>query len=206
MAPRHDTPTTAPRACAGAAWLTPQRANLRLRRRGPRSFRALSCRSRPPLLRSFRASPPPGNESCKSDSALPASSRCVTLLHLNIAGFLSHRGELETRLEQMHYPEFVAVTESWLDASVVSPHLHGYRLISRRDRNDGRKRGGIVFFAREDISNQIVHASTSQAAERTWHILHSNAGPLLLGLWCSATFQFACERGLSVVLCCCRSF
>ena len=84
----------------------------------------------------------------------------------------------------MHYPEFVAVTESWLDASVVSPVLHGYRLISRRDRNDGRKRGGIVFFAREDISNQIVHASTSQAAERTWHILHSCAGPVLLGFWC----------------------
>ena len=182
-APSRDLNDTAPPAVEGEERPPPLRSNTRLRRRGLRSYQARFIRRRPPLSRSVRASPPPGNDPCKSGSLLPVHSRCITLLHLNLRGFVSHRGELEARLEQLHYPDFVAITKSLLDASVVSPNLHKYRLISRRDRSDGRKGGGIILFARDDVSNQIVHSSTSPSSERTWHTLHTDAGPVRFGVW-----------------------
>ena len=38
-------------------------------------------------------------------------------------------------------------------------------------------------FARTEVSNNIVHIADSVDHERSWHILHTNQGPLLVGLW-----------------------
>ena len=40
-----------------------------------------------------------------------------------------------------------------------------------------------MLFARSDIAQQVAHIGDSLAHERSWHVLHSNRGPILLGLW-----------------------
>ncbi len=114
--------------------------------------------------------------------------------HLNTAFFKSDRGEQEPWLELTHYPDLVAVTEFGSDASVVSPHLHGCRLMSRRARNDGFERGFIFFFVCFVLGGGVVcawegswgtwrhfpgnvHSSMCQAAEQNQPILYSTAGP-----------------------------
>jgi hypothetical protein len=41
--------------------------------------------------------------------------------------------------------------------------MQGYRLVSRRDRDDGRRGGGISLFARQEVFHGIVHVSTSKS-------------------------------------------
>ena len=60
--------------------------------------------------------------------------------------------------------------------------------MSRRDRggsklSDHKGWGGIALFARADVHQHIVVESTSTSLELSWHTLHSDIGPVLLGLW-----------------------
>ena len=77
----------------------------------------------------------------------------------------------------------IGITETLLNKSVLNLVLTGYVLVSRLDRRDGRSGGGTALFAREDIVSQIVHVGDSEVHERSWHILHADSGPLLVGLW-----------------------
>ena len=113
---------------------------------------------------------------------LPKSFDSFALLHLNIRGFRSHADELCARLALCQCPHFVALTETLLDDSTPVVKLPGYTLVSRRDRRD-RSGGGIALFARLDVDASVVHISDSEAAERSWHTIHSDAGPILLGVW-----------------------
>ena len=153
----------------------------RLRRRGPRSLHAVDRRCRLDTQNSGLHRPR-GSSLCKSKLALP-SNDCFTLVHLNMHGFCSHRHELEVQLEVLGYPDFVAITETVLDKSTISPALYGYELISRLDRRDGRSGGGIAFFARSALAKTVVHMGDSANHERSWHTLHSDRGPILLGVW-----------------------
>ena len=38
-------------------------------------------------------------------------------------------------------------------------------------------------FVKSGYENYIVHTASSTMAERTWHILHSDRGPLCVGIW-----------------------
>ena len=80
-------------------------------------------------------------------------------------------------------PSFVGLTEIWLTDVVGSFSLPGYTLVSRRDRNDGRQRGGIILFARDSVVAQIVHIEDSIEYERSWHILHTDFEAICVGLW-----------------------
>ena len=55
--------------------------------------------------------------------------------------------------------------------------------VSRRDRLTNTHGGGIAAFAKAGFENTIVHIGNSIVAERSWHVVHSNRGPLLFGLW-----------------------
>ena len=78
--------------------------------------------------------------------------------------------------------EFVAITETHLAQSVEALRLSNYELVSRRDR-PARQGGGIALYARWDVHPHIVHIRDSHILELSWHTLHSDAGPLLLGVW-----------------------
>ncbi len=40
-----------------------------------------------------------------------------------------------------------------------------------------------MVFAKAGFEHSIVHVGTSAVAERTWHVIHSDRGPLLFGCW-----------------------
>ncbi len=83
-------------------------------------------------------------------------------------------------------PTFLALTETLLPgerALKVVPAIPGYSLVSRRDRADNSGWGGIAMFVKSGYENYIVHTASSTMAERTWHILHSDRGPLCVGIW-----------------------
>ena len=72
----------------------------------------------------------------------------LSILHVNIRGWLSHHVELEAHIRLLpKVPMFVVVNETFLNASVEAVKLSGYDIICRRDRDDGRQRGGILVFA-----------------------------------------------------------
>ena len=108
----------------------------------------------------------------------------VTVLFLNIRGFVSHHIELQAYLRICGMPSIVGITETLLDASTTTIVLAGYELVSRLDRRIGfPKSGGIALFVRSELVDRLVHVADSEMHERSWHILHSDIGPLLFGLW-----------------------
>ena len=155
-------------------------ASKRLRRRGPRSLVSLERRCKDNRQNGCRQ--PQGGGLCKPRLS-PPSPDSFTIVHLNIHGFVSHRIELEVRLHMLGYPPLVGLTETFLDKSAKSLELHGYTLVSRLDRRNGQHCGGIALFARSDVAESIVHVGDSDLHERSWHMLHSDLGPILLGLW-----------------------
>ena len=44
-------------------------------------------------------------------------------------------------------------------------------------------RGGIGLFVRDGLQNNVVHVGDSDADERSWHVIHSKSGPILLCVW-----------------------
>ena len=78
-------------------------------------------------------------------------------------------------------PQSFLINETFLDASTATISLPNYQLISRRDR--GSLRGGIALFAHTSIHHQLAYIHSSTTCERTWHILHTTSGPLLLCTW-----------------------
>ena len=63
------------------------------------------------------------------------------------------------------------------------PILHGYTLVSRLDRRTDQKGGGVMVWARSGQELNVVHVGDSKIAERSWHILHTNCGAVLRGVW-----------------------
>ena len=153
----------------------------RRRRRGPRSVVSLLNRCHK-CVGEKNERPPRDGGLCQSKPE-PSLDLELHILHVNIRGLLSHKAELEARLAKHGKPEVVGITETHLDKSVAAVSLCEYTQISRLDRRDGRKQGGIALYALASIANTVVHIGDSDDHERSWHVLHSNLGPLLLGLW-----------------------
>lgn len=75
----------------------------------------------------------------------------------------------------------VAVNETKLDKSTETLKLPGYTLCSRRDRSSGA--GGVALFAKDGLAQTVVHLADSETHERSWHLVHTTQGPLLLCVW-----------------------
>ena len=73
-------------------------------------------------------------------------------------------------------------TETFLDKA-KSAELSGYIQVARLDRRIGEQGGGIILFAKRCFENSIVHIGDSAAHERSWFIIHSDRGGILLSLW-----------------------
>ena len=85
-----------------------------------------------------------------------------------------------------HKPDLVALTETWLDDSIGVLDIPGYNLVSRRDRvkarTSGLNYGGIALYSRRG-NILVTHLEHSAVAERSWHVVHTDMGGVLLGLW-----------------------
>jgi len=79
-------------------------------------------------------------------------------------------------------PDIVLVTETWLDDATEVVSIPGYRSIARRDRSGKKKGGGVDIFVRNGYWNAGLH-SISETSERSWVTLHTELGPLLIGVW-----------------------
>ena len=102
-----------------------------------------------------------------------------TFLLANIRGFVSKTADLEYLVERSNYPTYIGFTETFLDKAKV-PILHGYTQVARLDRRTGEKQGGIILFAKVGFERGIVHLGDSEVHERSWFLLHSDRGPILL--------------------------
>ena len=124
------------------------------------------------------------------------------IFHLNVNNMDAHLSQLDALLALHDFPEFVAITETHLCLTVAELKLTKYLPVSRRDRPDQRGcGGGIALYARHDVHPNIVHLRDSDPLELSWHTLHSDAGPLLIGVWyrppCRS--QNARERNLASI-------
>ena len=80
-------------------------------------------------------------------------------------------------------PAIVCINETFLDKSVLHVELEGYALVARRGRDDARKCGGVMVFARSDVAANVTLLHRSADSERLWLIIHTDHGPYLLGAW-----------------------
>ena len=108
-----------------------------------------------------------------------------TFFFINLRGFVSHKAELEATLEELNFPTFVCLNETLLPGvrAMRTLSLLGYTLVSRRDRPNCSGWGGIAMFAKTGYEQNIVHIGDSEFAERSWHVLHTDRGPVSLCLW-----------------------
>ena len=112
----------------------------------------------------------------------------VLIYSINIRCLLSHLAELEFHLIK-HRPHIVLIQETWLNESIESVAIRGYRTISRRDRKAGQNRGGVLTLARHDF-NSIAHIRNSLSDERSWHFLNLGPETILLGNWYRSGYTF----------------
>ena len=134
------------------------------------------------MSQSHLTPPAPDGDLSYSRSLPSVSSHPITILHSNIRGFISHSTELLGQIELLTTkPSFISLNETLLDASIEDLTLSGYTLVSRKDRED-RQGGGIALFCLPEIFDTITHLEDSKF-ERSWHTLHSDMGPVLLGIW-----------------------
>ena len=79
------------------------------------------------------------------------------VLFYNVQGLISHLAELcaVIRLSTV-LPSLVSLNETFLDESVEDVCLEGYELVARRDRQDGRKCGGVAVYAAKPLSGRIA--------------------------------------------------
>jgi exonuclease III len=70
------------------------------------------------------------------------------------------------------------ITETWLqnDISDIEINIQGYLTYSR-DRSDGRRCGGVVFYVRNDIPCTILKSAQSPDVESLWLLYRANQMP-----------------------------
>ena len=85
----------------------------------------------------------------------------------------------------MGFPTFVCLNETWLPGirAMRVIELPGYVLVSRLDRRNDSGWGGVALFARAGYGNCIIHVGDNTVAERSWHVLHTDRGPIAVAVW-----------------------
>ena len=117
------------------------------------------------------------------ETHLKGSDACsFTFLHANVQGLISKSAEVSFMVEACGFPSIVCFTETFLDKSKAFM-LPGYIEIARLDRRTGERQGGIIMFAKVGFETAIVHVGDSSIHERSWFVIHSDEGPILLALW-----------------------
>jgi hypothetical protein len=123
----------------------------------------------------FPSSPP-----CPCEAGFELDT--LTILHVNIRGWLSHKDELVGHIEALdRKPSILALNETLLDESVSDPKIPGYVLVGRHET--AKTKRGIAAYALEAIAEDLVLLEKSKVSERMWLLLHTSIGGILLGIW-----------------------
>ena len=103
----------------------------RIRRRGPRSIMAIRRR-----LHEHPKICPAGEIFGKAEIISPNIDLELQSLNMSIcnAQFLLKKIEELIKMIEDHDIQIVLAQETWLDASIPSPHIPNFHIISRRDR------------------------------------------------------------------------
>ncbi len=127
----------------------------------------------------------PPAHACGKPQAADFATESFTFLFLNIQGYVSHEAELDALVEHSGCPTFVGLNETFLpgEGVVKTVTLKGYAKVSRLDRRNLSGWGGILLFVKHGFEDYIVHVGDSSVAERSWHILHTDRGPISISLW-----------------------
>ena len=92
---------------------------------------------------------------------------------------------LSAHLERFD-PDILALNETWLEESVARVDIPNYQLVSRRDRPTSKvgksNYSGVAVYNRIGIV-LVTHLEDSKVAERSWHIVHTDIGGVLLAAW-----------------------
>ena len=121
----------------------------------------------------------------QSTPTMPSVDTRFTVLSLNSRGLRENLASVDTLATLAGRPDFVAITETWLDKTTGSITLTGYHCVSHLDRRFRVRtdRGGVALFARDGMEMNIVHVGDSRVDERSWHVIHADSGPILLCVW-----------------------
>ena len=117
---------------------------------------------------------------------MPPVDTRFTIFLLNPRGLTrKNLASVDALVVSLGRPDYVAINETWLDRTTLSCNLSGYHCVSRLDRRFALRtdRGGIALFARDGVEANIVHVGDSSVDERSWHIIHSDSGPILVCNW-----------------------
>ena len=118
-----------------------------------------------------------------SSSLSRGFSQRTRIWSVNVRKLLRRKAELEARLKNAAV-DVLMLQETWLADTVEELAIEGYYLVGRLDREAGPKAGygGVAIYAKATISC-IALLEHSSGAERSWCILHTNIGAILLGNW-----------------------
>ena len=168
----HDPP---PGATDGEAALP----GPRLRRRGPRSQMSRDRR----LQRRKSAAADVAAQDAHASAEEVFAEHKLTMLHLNMRGYISHIAEVAAMIRLMHQkPIIVCLNETFLTRVVEEVELEGYQVLVRRDRID-QWGGGVLVFVLQEFAAHVTLMEISDDAERVWAVVHSDQGPYLLCSW-----------------------
>ena len=106
---------------------------------------------------------------------------CLSILHCNIRGWLSHRDEFLGHISLAKFPSLLFLNETLLDDSVQHPSIPNYELIGRHEHASSRR--GVAAYAHYTIAPDAVLLKKSADTERMWFLLHTQLGPFLLCCW-----------------------
>ena len=110
--------------------------------------------------------------------------RSFCVWHNNIRGFAKNAIQLAARIRLAERkPDLVCLNESFLDEATEEVVLEGYVVVARLDRQDGRKQGGVLVFARAELENAVTCVKKCTDCERVWLVVHTDTGPQLVGAW-----------------------
>ena len=108
----------------------------------------------------------------------------IGILFFNIRGLISHLVELTSVVRLLpELPALICLNETFLNRSVEEVNVEGYTVVARRDRDDGRKCGGVIVYAQDGLASRVTLIEQSADSERVWLIIHTDVGPYLVGVW-----------------------
>ena len=123
------------------------------------------------------------NQYCNVSANSLFTKGTLHILFYNIQGLQSHVAELSAAIRVCKtMPTLVCLNETFLDESIEEVLLEGYTIVARRDRDDGRKGGGVAVYALDAVCRQFTMVEKSESCERVWFVMHTDTGPYLLGV------------------------
>ena len=113
-----------------------------------------------------------------------ATGEGFEFFHCNLNGFATNSATVVLTIRRRPtVPHIVFLNETKTDEGDPL-HLHGYKLVSRRDR-DGNG-GGIAVFCLAEQIDHVTHIEQTEATseyERCWICVHTDEGPILVCCW-----------------------